>query len=398
MIYGKNIICHALPTWEGDYMKAVVQLMAELAKYNRVIYVNYAYTYKDVLGGVLGKNNTPVKKVMGNEERLQLKVKNKQGELYLLYPPPVMPTNFINNQALYNKQQTKQAAKIGKIINQSQKQLGFKNAIVINAFNPQFGLPLLGKLNERLTLYYCYDEINAAAWCKVHGGRVEKEFIKKVDGVVVTSEGLLSTKSAINANCFLVKNGVDHPLFTKALNTELKDNKVIGYIGTIDNRLDYDLLAKLANEYANYKFKLIGRVTHEPAYAFAQKFNNIELRGAKQPQELALELNEVDLGLIPFIKNEFTQNIYPLKVNEYLAAGKAVVSTNFAPMHDFAEMITIANNHNEFVKGVYDELSHDAINKRYQRNEFAKRNSWANRAETFSQIIEDLLLATNETG
>ena len=397
MIYGQNIICHALPTWEGDYMKAVVQLMAQLAKNNRVIYVNYAYTYKDLIGGILGKNNTPVKKVLGTKGRLFSKIKHENGELFILYPPPVMPTNFINNPAVDENQQHKQAQKIGKTRNKAQKQLGFENAIVINAFNPQFGLPLVGKLNERLTLYYCYDEINAAAWCKVHGGRVEQEFMQKVNGVIVTSEGLLKTKSQCNQNCFLVKNGVDHPLFSTAIEKEIKSDKIIGYIGSIDDRIDYELLSKVSKTFASYKLKLIGRVTHEPAYDFAKAHKNVDLTGSKQPLELAAELKEVDLGLIPFITNEFTRNIYPLKVNEYLAAGKAVVSTNFAPLGDFSSQITIANDHFEFITGINNELNNDSVEKRLARNQFAKANSWENRAETFSQIINDLLLATNET-
>lgn len=385
-----------MPTWEGDYMKAVVQLMAELAKHNRVIYVNYAYTFKDLLGGVLGKNNTPINRVLGREGRLQSKIKNDNGELFILYPPPVMPTNFIKNEKVYYNKQSKQAQKVGKAINAAQAELGFKDAILINAFNPQFGLPLIGKLNESLRLYYCYDEINAAQWCKAHGGRVEREFLTKVDGVIVTSEGLLATKSKQNKNCFLVKNGVDHSLFSQAMSNEVKSEKVIGYIGSIDDRIDYELLGKVAETYNEYKLKFIGRVTYDYAYDFASKYKNVVLTGAKQPKELAAELKEVDLGLIPFVTNEFTKNIYPLKVNEYLAAGKPVVSTNFASLNEFKNHISIANNHTEFLKSINQELNFDSLEKRKQRNEFAKANSWANRAEVFSQIIEDLLISTSE--
>ncbi|MFY0673453.1 MAG: glycosyltransferase [Bacteroidia bacterium] len=396
MLYGKDIICHALPTWEGDYMKAVVQLMAELAKHNRVIYVNYAYTYKDLLGGALGKNNTPINKVLGKEGRLKSKLKFENGELFILYPPPVMPTNFIKSERIYYKSQSRQAYKVGKAINHAQNQLGFKSPIVINAFNPQFGLPLVDKLNESLRVYYCYDEINAAQWCKEHGGRIEQEYLTKVDGVVVTSEGLLASKSTYNSNCFLVKNGVDHSLFTNAMNLNLKSDKVIGYIGSIDDRIDYDLLGKIANAYQNFRIKLIGRVTYDYAFEFESKQDNVELTGAKQPKALAQELKEVDLGLIPFVTNEFTKNIYPLKVNEYLAAGKAVVSTHFASLSEFEKHISIADNHNDFLNAVEDELKNDSIQKQKERNEFAKENSWANRAEIFSQIIDDLLITTSE--
>jgi len=239
-------------------------------------------------------------------------------------------------------------------------------------------------------------EISAAKWCKAHGARLESEYLKKVDGVVVTSKGLYQSKSAINPACFLVQNGVDYELFTSAIKTEKTAQTIIGYIGSIDDRLDYDLLGKVAENHANAKIKLIGRITSSKANELAQKYNNIVLTGAKQPMALAEELKEVDLGLIPFISDEFTQNIYPLKVNEYLAAGKAVVSSNFAPLQEFAPYISIANNHTEFIKAIDFELAKNSPELAAARNQFAKQNSWQNRAEQFSNVIGDLLMHTSE--
>lgn len=390
MIKGRDIICHALPTWEGDYMKAVVQLMAQFAKYNRVIYVNYAYTYKDLIQGMMGKNKAPVRKILGSGGRLESKLKAENGELFLLYPPPVLPTNWIKKDSAYRYWQHKESLKVGKSINEAQSHLGFKNPILINAFNPQFGLGLLGNLNEALSIYYCYDEINAAAWCKEHGKVIEDDFLQRVDAVVCTSESLKNNKGKRNPNTFLVKNGVDHALFQKAIKSNTEDRKVIGYIGSIDDRLDYDLLAKIAKEYAEHRLKLIGRITYEGAHDFAGRFQNVELTGAKQPNELVEELREVDLGLIPFVTNEFTKNVYPLKVNEYLAAGKAVVSTEFADLSEFIDQIAIASNADAFLKGVEEALRHDSLSARKERSQWARQNSWEHRAEQFSQVIETI--------
>lgn len=396
MIQGHDIICHALPTWDGDYMKAVVQLMAQLARHNRVLYVNYAYTYKDLFNARLHGNTELEQLISGKNGRLHSRQKFPNGELFILYPPPVVPTNWIKSDAAYHKMQERQALRVGKEINKAMQQLHFQEPIVINAFNPQFGLPLLYHFNERMTLYYCYDEISAADWCKVHGPAVENAYMDKVEGVVVTSEGLYKSKSKVNANCFLVKNGVDHDLFATAMKEEISAQKTIGYIGSVDNRLDFDLLEAVAKNFENCKIKLIGRVTDDRAHALERQYANVQLTGAKQPKELAAELKEVDLGLIPFITNEFTKNVYPLKVNEYLAAGKAVVSTHFAPLHEFHEFISIAENREDFIAAMARELNNDSMEKRRARSAFAANNSWANRAEQFSTVIEDLLVLTSE--
>lgn len=378
MIKGRDIICHALPTWEGDYMKAVVQLMAQFAKYNRVLYVDYSRTYKDLLFN----NKSPHLDVQNPE----LKLSYAEGTLHVLQTPNVFPTNWIQSKLIYSKLQTLEANKVARAINKAQRQLSFQNPILINAFNPQFGLPIIGRLGESISVYYCYDEINAAEWCKVHGGNAERQYMSKVDAVVVTSKSLRETKSKYSQNCHLVHNGVDFELFSTS--TVISHRTVIGYVGTIDDRIDYHLLEKLAFNNPDKELRLIGRIKSEKAMALANKFANVTLTGSKQPQELAPEMARIDIGIIPFVRNSFTENIYPLKVNEYLAAEKPVVSTHFANLSDFSEVISIAGDHDGFINSIATALETDSTDKKKARSQFAKANSWENRAQEFSRIIQ----------
>lgn len=379
MIKGRDIICHALPTWEGDYMKAVVQLMTQFAKYNRVLYVDYSRTYKDVF---LGNSRQQV-----SHKTLELKLSSEQGKLYVLKTPSVFPTNWISSEAIYSTLQSIEANKVARAINKAQRNLNFENPILINAFNPQFGLPIMGKLGEAVSIYYCYDEINAAEWCKVHGGDAEKRYMAEVDAVVVTSRGLKKNKSKYTTNCHLVQNGVDFELFSNSTSTQKAHRPVIGYVGTVDDRIDYELLEKLALANPNKELRLIGRMKSEKAEELAEKLNNVTLTGSKQPKELAPEMKGIDIGIIPFVKNEFTKNIYPLKVNEYLAAEKPVVSTHFSDLASFGDVIAIAENHQSFINSVGSSLETDNATKREVRLQFAKTNSWQNRAVEFSRII-----------
>lgn len=379
MIKGRDIICHALPTWEGDYMKAVVQLMTQFAKHNRVLYVEYSRTYKDVF---FGNSRQQVSK-----KTLDLKLSNEQGELYVLKTPSVFPTNWISSETIYSKIQSIEANKVARAINKAQRHLNFQNPILINAFNPQFGLPIAGKLGESVSIYYCYDEINAAEWCKAHGGEAEKKYMAQVDAVVVTSKGLQKTKAMHSQNCHLVQNGVDFELFSNSTSNRKTKQPVIGYVGTIDDRIDYDLLEKLALANTDKELRLIGRVKSEKAEELAKKLDNVTLTGSKQPSELAPEMKGIDIGIIPFVKNEFTKNIYPLKVNEYLAAEKPVVSTHFADLSSFTEVVSVAENQENFISLVDSSWETDNDTKRKARLQFAKTNSWQNRAEEFSRII-----------
>ena len=91
MIKNQDIICIALPNWEGDYMKTIVEIMTVLARHNRVLYVDYEYTYKDVLVGIIHNKSVPIKRIIGLENRLRKLVLKNDQEIHVLTPPAVFP-------------------------------------------------------------------------------------------------------------------------------------------------------------------------------------------------------------------------------------------------------------------------------------------------------------------
>lgn len=385
-----------MPSWEGDYMKTIVQIMARLAEHNRVLYIDYEYTYKDVLFSIIGKSKAPSKRILGFEKRLR-EIKTNNNNVFVFTPPPVMPVNWIKDENKYNYWQQKQAHKVGNSINVALKQLHFNQPIVINAFNPMFGFPLLGAFNEVLSMYYCYDEIRAAAWAGTHGGRIEDEFLQKVDAVVVTSKGLLEQKKKLNNNCYLVKNGVDFELFNQGYNPKSIQQKEvkIGYIGSVDDRLDYDLLCYCFEQKPAWHFYFVGRIMYPKGEEILRKYSNVHLLGSRKPDQLPIEIAPFSACTIPFVTNEFTKNIYPLKINEYLAAGKPVVLSNFADLNEFEHIASICNNQVEFLNALELEVAHDSEAKQLQRIELARLNSWEQRVELLSDAIESMMKKKN---
>lgn len=396
MLKNKSIICIALPTWEGKYLKSTVQLMTELAKDNKVLYVEYAFTYKDVLKGIFGKD-IPYKRILGLKSRIRQIPIAKGKFIHVLNLPPVLPVNWIKDPDTYHRISEWSMPKVRNSIRKTMSELGMKDPIIINAFNPFLGNHLIGHLNEKLHLYYCYDEIGASEWTKNHGARLEALFAAKVDAIITSSNTLLTSRKHLNKNCFVVKNGVNFNLFSqKADHDPLKKykeryHKIIGYIGTVDHRIDFKLMEVCASTYPNLAFVFVGRVTHREGEARLRKHPNIFLLGPQLPSELNNFIQAFDLGLIPFLKNEITEAIYPLKINEYLAAGKAVISTEFGDLDDFREITLITKNQSEFVAAISIELESDSKDKRNHRIQIASQNSWVVRAERFGNIINTLL-------
>ncbi|MEI7503461.1 MAG: hypothetical protein WCJ61_09265, partial [Paludibacter sp.] len=98
-----------------------------------------------------------------------------------------------------------------------------------------------------------------------------------------------------------------------------------------------------------------------------------------------------DVGIIPYIVNDVNRNIYPLKINEYLAVGVPMVMTPFAVLPEFEGIVSISENMADFAKKLEDETKNDTKEKIEQRIKFAATNSWDARTESFSDIIEKFI-------
>src|SRR5690606_17805391 len=97
--------------------------------------------------------------------------------------------------------------------------------------------------------------------------------------------------------------------------------------------------------------------------------------GPKPITELPRYLHYMDCTIIPFKCNELTKSIYPLKVNEYLAAGKAVVSTNFSEdIAEFKNIVYLAASHEEFINNI-DKAIEEKMSKVDERVKTAEGNT-----------------------
>jgi glycosyltransferase involved in cell wall biosynthesis len=383
-----QIVCHAFPAWDGNYLKSTVELMKRMAERgHQVLYVDYAYTWKDFF------TQPPAARMrmLGLQARIRCIPVTGTGTLQVLTLPPVFPSNFLKQPSLFDFVNRLNSVFMLRAIKSAMARLKFHQPVVINAFNPSFGVHLAGKLQERLLLYYCYDEISAANWAGKHGPRLEKQFIQVCDVVVCSSEGLQNKLAAQHPNVQVVKNGVDFNQFFHKLPEEMlppipgktPGQKVIGYLGSVDDRLDFALLESQFRRFSDTLFVFVGRVQEVSIQQKLLAFSNVYLAGAFPATDLQGWVQQMDVCLIPFVKNKFTAGIYPLKINEYLAAGKPVVSTRFAPLQEFEEIVFLTETA-QFGDAIQQALD---SGEKTEYQEFARKNDWMARAEQLEKII-----------
>lgn len=388
-----SIICITQTSWKGDFQKAVVQLMTELSARHRVLFVDYFYTVKDFAKGVVGQQDVPVKEIMHLSNPLKKMPVANGGELFLWTPPLMIPLNWLSakpHDQLLHWNTDRLIANLRGVM----RQLSIHRPLIINAYNPVVGLPLLGKLNECATIYYCFDEITAAgSWMSRHGERYEEAFLRRVDAVVTTSETLRQAKSLIQPQTFCVKNGANFDLFNKArqlASQQPPQKPIVGYLGSADNRINIDLVEYCVRTMPDVEFQFIGEV-HEPELPRRlETYANVTFIPPHQPADLPPILAKLSVGIIPFVCNAHTYTIYPLKINEYLAAGLPVVSTSFSILDDFGTIIELANTPDAFASALRRALSDTSEERIQQRVTMAQANSWEQRAHEFEAVIQQV--------
>ena len=389
-----SIICVGQTPWEGDFQKAVVQLMTELSVRHRVLYVDYQYTMKDWAMGLLGRQSVPVRKLMRLESQLTKKVVDTNGEVYVWTPPMMLPVNWLSAKP-HDLLIQWNIRRLVKGLRRVMHQLNMTSPLVVNGLNPVFGLLMMKQLSESATIYYCFDEITIAKWMSRHGSRYEPEYLQRVDAVVTTSETLRQAKSALQPIAFCVKNGVNFDLFNQArqLVAPLPDSKpVVGYLGTADDRIDLDLVEYCVQTMDDVTFQFVGEV-HEPAIIQRlSKYPNVVFTPPKQPADLPAVLAKMTAAMIPFVCNPHTYTIYPLKINEYLAAGLPVVSTPFSLLDDFEGVVALAASPADFAQALRISLNDSSTTRVDERILMAKNNSWKHRAEEFEAVIKKMMI------
>lgn len=177
-----------------------------------------------------------------------------------------------------------------------------------------------------------------------------------------------------------------HPVLQRFLR---EGRPIAGYYGAIARWLDYDLLTEVAAEREDWSFLLIG-----PAYDQSTRrrplftLPNVEWITAQPYQDLPRWLQSFDVAMIPFVVNEITESTSPLKLFEYFAGGKPVVSSEMPEVVAFPEVRSYAEAaglSKALDAALADSRNPEVRNRLRQRGE---QNSWLARARTVMESLE----------
>ena len=173
---------------------------------------------------------------------------------------------------------------------------------------------------------------------------------------------------------------------------------VIGYVGGIHKFFDVEMLTAMARSRPEWSFVLVGPL--QTSAGELKRLTNVHLAGQRPHEELAEYIRGFDVGIVPYLFNTYTATVVPTKINEYLAMGKPVVSTNLPEVSNFngkhGVIITSPNRAKEFVTSIERALLTGGEESSVtRRREVAALHDWEARYERMSLLIEQELRRKN---
>ena len=386
MLKSQNIICISSIDWDFIW-QGHQEIMSTLARNgNRVLFIENT--------GVRTPRIKDIPRIKNRIKNWFRGVKGVRKELDNLYvfSPLVLPFPYSRIARRINR------FLLLSVLKRWMKAMDFSDPIIWTFLPTPLILDITNNLIEKILVYYCIDNFSASSVSVKKIKKSEIKLLKRADLVFVTSKALYNYCSRYNDKVYNFPFAVNFQEFEKVrlkkdfTLDEFQNIKrpIIGFVGGVHKWIDQNLMKEVAEKYLEYSFVFVGPLQTD--ISLLTKLENIHFLGYKDHKELPKYIKAFDVCIIPYLLTDFTKNVYPTKLNEYLAMGKPVVSSCLPEIDSFNKkfnnIVYVGKNVEEFCECIKLAIEGDDEGLRKRRIEVAKENSWKNRIEQMSSLIE----------
>ncbi len=404
MIDKKDLIFFSVTRWNQSNPGSSISLLKEFSKHYRVFFIERPYSIWDLIKSWDSFALKQRKFAVLFRHKPYLEVDTGFSNFVVVTPGLCLPVNFLPKGIIYKLFNAYNNLVVARAIKSAIRKYQVKDFIYFNYFNPVI-LPVFESIfyKPKINVYYVTNDINTSKYLSKHGAAAEQKTLEETDLVLVNSKFHYDRILKKKLNMHYFPNAVDLPFFESIRNKEIArpydllnigDTKVLMYCGYISSiRLDYQLLRAVCENFPQYLVVLIG--TYDEVDLIRYKLDqipNLIILGNRRYESIPSYLKVASVTLIPYLCNELNIGSCPLKLNEYLAMGKPVVSTNFSPdMQAFKDVVYVANDYEDFLNSIELAIIEDHAGLQHSRIEVAAHNTWEIRAEQFKLLIETFL-------
>jgi glycosyltransferase involved in cell wall biosynthesis len=255
---------------------------------------------------------------------------------------------------------------------------------------------VLGQLGEIGSLYFCMDDfLHMPSVSARMIAPLERRLLEQVDLVIATAAVLTASKRPASGRAVHLPQGVNYGHFAalQSVPAEIAalPRPILGFAGEASERCDFQLLRALAAAPFTGSLVLVG--PHAPTCDVHREFDGtkVQLLGSRSYRDLPAYVQAFDVALIPYLLNDWTRAVDPLKLLEYLAAGVPVVSTDLPEIHKYGAAVRIAGGTAEFITATQAALADRDPDARARRQAVARENTWEARAHTFLRLLDEVV-------
>ena len=229
----------------------------------------------------------------------------------------------------------------------------------------------------------------------------EEKLLKASDAVLYVNRKLMAEDIGVNTRKYYIGHGVDYDHFIganrddEAVRQELSGLKrpIIGFFGAIDDyTVDVKLLKFAAQSLPDMSFLLIGLSTVD--ISDITSLPNVRYLGFKPYADIPKFGVSFDVGIMPWLQNEWIEYCNPVKLKEYLALGLPVVTTPIPQACEYSGLLHVTNTFEEFVQAIRDAIVTDNDHLRQLRKKAVENDSWQCKAAEVLEIVQKITDST----
>lgn len=276
--------------------------------------------------------------------------------------------------------------------------------LVAYVFHPRMW-PYARALRPDILLYHAYDLFKLQVGWSDTVACYEHELVRRADLVLGSSQVICDELRALGSSPVLLANGADFDAFAVEPHSPEPADLVripeprIGYIGKLSRKVDLRLIASLAFRHPQWQFVFVGSCDNLDAesaeeVASLRRLPNVHLLGYKEHTQLPDYASRMAVNLICHRVDEtlWTRGTFPLKLFEYLAAGRPVVSADIPSVRPYVDVVTIAKTAADWEHELTAILEHGAgAGSRESRQAVARRNTWDHRVAHLDELLGKLV-------
>jgi glycosyltransferase involved in cell wall biosynthesis len=391
-IKGKNIVVIGLQPWDISIGSNCKNIAVELAKCNRVLYVNAPV---DRFSLWKHKGTTQMQKRRRVRKGTENGLVQIQSNLWNLYPANIIESvNWLPDGRVFDAVNKLNARRFVTDIKKAMLALGFADFVLFNDNSIYLGVYIRQMLQPDVYIYYIRDHLTKNPYWSRHGVRLEPQVIGSADVVVTNSDYYAEYARQFNRHAYMIGQGCDLSGFDKPVDVpdaamiRNLQRPVLGYVGMLSaRRLDIKLLEAIAVSRKDISLVLVGPQDDVFAQSSLHQFAHVHFLGSKPADHLPALIRSFDVAINPQLINEATMGNYPRKIDEYLAMGKPVLAMATKGMAYFKDVVYLASSTQEFLQLIDVAIKEDTEALQEKRKSTAQSHSWNNSVQLIGKAL-----------